>query len=113
MEWNEERLLLNIRQADTDDLLDRITAYRAGMEPDAVNLIEQELHKRGVTATRIAEHEEACKREWIYNDDGTAKVCSLCRKPAIRQTMGWFKLLWLVPVLPRTLWLCKVHARHL
>lgn len=109
MEWNEQKLLVNIRQADTDDLLDRITAYRAGMEQDAIGLIEGELQKRGVTAEQIAAHAEACKRECVLNNDGTAKSCSLCRKPAVAKGMGWHKLFWLIPVFPRTLWLCKDH----
>ena len=49
MELDLQKLLLNIRRADTDGLLDQITAFRAGMEPDAIDVIEQELHRRRVT----------------------------------------------------------------
>jgi hypothetical protein len=110
MEWNEQKVLVNIRKADADDLLDRITAYRAGMEPDAVVMIEQELHRRGVTQEQIAAQAAAYQRDCVFNEDGTARSCSMCRKPAVREGMGWIKLFWLVPVFPRALWLCKEHA---
>src|ERR1019366_145967 len=59
MEWNNEKVQVNIRHADTEDLLDRITAYRLGMEPDAIQMTAQELRERDVTAAEIAEHREA------------------------------------------------------
>jgi hypothetical protein len=110
MDWDEQKVLVNIRQADTDDLLDRVTAYRAGMEPDAIVMIEQELHRRGVTEATIEERAETCKRECLFAEDGTARTCDKCRKPAVREAMGWHKLFRLVPVFPKTLWLCKDHA---
>ena len=45
-----ERMKRNIHEADTLDLLDRITAFRQGLEPDAVALIEDELRQRGISA---------------------------------------------------------------
>jgi hypothetical protein len=109
MNWNEQKLKVNISRADNDDLLDRITAFRAGMESDAIELIEQELHRRGVTAAQIAERREACERNCVFDSDGNAKMCSFCRKPAVREGWGWFKLMWLVPLIPRRVRYCKNH----
>ena len=110
MEWNEQKVLVNIRKSDTADLLNRITAYRPGMETEAIDMIEQELHRRGVTAAQIADHLETCKRECLFDVQGMALMCSRCRKPAVKRERGWYKLFWLVPVLPRSIYLCKEHA---
>jgi hypothetical protein len=112
MERNEDKLLFNIRQADTDDLLDRITAYRSSMEPEAIDLIEQELHRRGVTAQQIAEHGEACQRECVFHADGSAKMCSFCRKPAVLEAWGWHKLWKRLPLFPRPMRYCKQHSAN-
>lgn len=110
MDWNEKKVLVNIRQADTGDLLDRVTAYRAGMEPEAIDIVEQELRRRGVTAAQIAEHRETCERECLYYDDGTARMCSLCRKPAVSEEWGWFRLFFVIPLIPRRVCYCKEHG---
>jgi hypothetical protein len=111
LEYDEQKTLLNIRQADTDDLLDRITAYRAGMEPSAIGMIEQELHRRGVTDAQIAERTEAYKGECLFHADGTAKKCALCRKPAVTETMGWHKLFSILPLFPQPMCYCKDHSK--
>ncbi len=113
MEWDLQKLLVNIRKADTDELLDRITAYRLGLEPDAIDMVEQELHRRGVAAARIAEHWELCRRDCIFHADGTAKMCSFCRKPAVREGWGWHKIFGKLPVFPRPLCCCQVHSAKL
>jgi hypothetical protein len=110
MEWDEEKLLLNIRQADTDDLLDRITAYRAGMEPEAIDLIERELHRRGVTAAQILDQAEAYRRECVFDANGIAKMCSTCRRPAVYEGWGWHKILGKVPLFPRWMRYCEEHS---
>ena len=109
MQWDAQKVLLNIRQADTDDLLDRITAYRRGMEPDAIVMIERELRERNVSAAEIAEHREICERDCIYLEDGTAAKCSFCQKPAVAEGRGWWKIYRLVPFFPRRLRYCGRH----
>ena len=113
MEWNEEKLQAKITQSDTEELLDSITAYRPGMEPLAVELIERELHKRGVTAAQIANHREKCSQTCIFLPDGTAKMCSLCRSPAIKEGWGWHRLLGKIPIIPRWLRCCAKHSTQL
>jgi hypothetical protein len=117
MEFNRQRVLDNIRQAKTDDLLDRLTAYRAGMEPEALDLIEAELTRRGVDADAIEAH--SCQRnfECIQREDGTAAMCSFCHNPAVAEGWGWHwiaPMIWgkrraLVPVFPRYFFYCTEH----
>lgn len=107
---DEKKLLLNIRQADTDDLLDRVTAFRAAMEAEAVTLVERELHDRKVSAAEIAAHAENCRIECIFDADGIAKMCSFCHKPAVTEGLGWHRIWQKIPVFPRWLRYCKKHS---
>ena len=109
MEWNQEKLLANIRAASTEDLLDRVTAYRAGMETEAIEMIEHELHRRGLTAAQILEREEACRRECVFDANGAARMCSYCRKPAVSEGWRWHKILGQLPVFPRWMSYCEDH----
>src|SRR5436190_477070 len=102
-----QKMLENIRAADTDDLLDRVTVFRANMEPEAVDLIEGELRRRGVGPKKIDAYREDCLRECLYHYDGTAKVCSFCRKPAVKEGWGWHRMLGKIPIIPRWLRYCK------
>jgi hypothetical protein len=117
MQFDAQRVRENVRQATTEDLLDRITVYRAGMEPEAVEIIETELARRGVDADAIEAH--ACQRgfESIMLPDGTAQSCSLCHRPAVAQGWGWHWLspmIWgkrrpLFPIFPRWYYWCLEH----
>ncbi len=109
MEWNSQQVRANIRQADTSDLLDRITAYRQGMEPEAVALIEDELRRRGIDDATIDERRQTYLRECLFYQDGTAMICSFCRLPAVSQGWGWHKLWNRVPLCPRHFRYCKIH----
>ena len=109
MEWNEQKLLANIRAASNEDLLDRVTAYRAGMETEAINLIERELHRRGILAAQIQDRQETCQRECVFDGNGVAKMCSFCRKPAVGEAWRWHKLLGKLPVFPRWMCYCEDH----
>ena len=110
MHWNEQKVRENIHKASTLDLLDRITAYRKGMEPEAIEWIEDELYRRGITPTEIAEHREKCERECIVTPDGTAVMCSFCRRPAVAEGWGWHRLFGKMPLFPRWFRYCKAHA---
>ena len=100
----------NIRKTDTEELLDRVTVYRAGMEPAAVDLIYAELSNRGVHEDQIAEHHHQRQTDVLFQADGTAIVCSFCDRPAIVQAQGWHKLWGKVPLFPRLLAYCDRHA---
>ena len=109
-QFDHERVLANVRHAETEDLLDRITAYRAGMEPAAIAIIETELRDRGVTPAEIAAHDARCRQETIYLQDGTAARCHFCHNPAVAQGWGWHYLWGNVPVFPRFFRYCREHC---
>jgi len=108
MELNLERLRSNVRRASDEDLLDRVTVYRAEMEPAAIPIIEQELFARGITVdlveAHLAKRENAQKRA-----DGTVLKCTLCHRPAVVSGWGWHRMFGIVPVFPRRFSWCDEH----
>ena len=112
MHFDEQKVRDNVRRADTGDLLDRVTAYRAGMEPTAIEMIEQELRGRGVSSAAVARHREIGEAEWLWLDDGSAAMCSYCRRPAVQIAWGWFRIFGgMVPLLPRRVYRCADHSK--
>ena len=109
MEFNLKRVAEFIRKAETEELLDRVTIYRDGMEPAALDLMEMELDRRGISRDAIAEHEESRRESAIFLADGTALRCSFCNRPAVKQARGWHKLFGRVPVFPRVFARCELH----
>ena len=89
-----------VRNADTEELLNRVTVYRDGMEPAALDLMEGELDRRGITRAQIAEHDTRQRAVAIMLPDGTAKRCSCCDRPAVVETRGWYRWRARVPLLP-------------
>ncbi len=100
----------NAREATTEDLLDRMTAYRAGMEPEAIPLIEAELERRGIDRSAIDRHAAENCEGVVLRPEGFAYRCSYCRRPAVARRWGWHRLWGLVPVLPCVLNYCTAHA---
>lgn len=109
MHFERERVRQNAQQATTQDLLDRITAYRAGLEPDAVAMIEAELNRRGVDVQAIAVHRATQAASQLPLADGTAVPCSWCRRPAVMRRWGWQRLWGKLPVFPRKFAYCADH----
>jgi len=108
MRFDAAQVLANARAAETDDLLDRVTAYRAGLEPEALDLLEMELHRRGVTAAQIGDHARqyaSCLRA----ADGMVLMCSSCRKPAVTVAWGWHRIWGKVPIFPKRFRYCAEH----
>jgi hypothetical protein len=99
-----------VRTADTEDLLDRVTVYRDGMEPAAVDLMENELWRRGLTLDEVADHETERRERMVIRADGSPVRCSFCDRPAITKRWGWFKLWRRVPIFPRLFPRCGVHG---
>jgi hypothetical protein len=99
-----------IRRATTEELLDRVTVYRTEMEPAAVDLIEGELARRGITPDQIDDHERERRDAAIFLTDGTAMRCSVCDRPAVSQGRGWVRIFGVIPVFPRVLPYCDVHG---
>lgn len=109
--FDRERVRANVRQAATEDLLDRATVHGEGMEPEALDLIEAELRRRGVTRQAQEEHAERHRqRSQLPGADGLTARCSFCDRPAVARGWGWHRLWGVVPAFPRRFRYCAEHA---
>jgi len=106
MRFNAERVRRNVREATTEDLLDRVTTYREGMEPEALEIIDAELRARGIARDAIKGHAEQQSQQTIDRADGIPATCSFCPRPASQSGWGWHRLWGLLPVFPRFLSYC-------
>ena len=111
MEFDPQRVRANVRNATTEDLLDRATVYRAGLEPAALTMVLEELKARGVTAVAVVQHGEA-RQGVMLHPSGTARPCAKCYKPAVVREWGWHRMYGKVPLFPRLFYLCEDHCRH-
>ena len=112
MEFNLKRVAEFIHNAKTEELLDRVTVYREGMEPAALDLMEGELDRRGVTRSEIAIHKQERLLTAILLPDGTALRCNFCSRPATTQARGWRKLFGRIPIYPSIFAYCTDHLRR-
>lgn len=113
MLFDIEKVKRNVRQAETEDLLDRITVFRTGMEPAAIEVIEEELRRRGVSEGEVHSHEAERLKSTHLLHDGTAARCTFCHRPATAEGWGWHKLWGVVPVFPRFCYYCDQHRPDL
>ena len=109
LHFNPERVRANVKKATTEDLLDRATVYREGMEADALDIIEKELRERGVSWDAIAVHERKRQAETLFDADGVALKCHKCSRPAVVDSWGWHRLWGLLPVFRRRFSWCAEH----
>ena len=109
MQLDLKRVRINAKAATTEDLLDRVTVYRAGMEPRALQIIEEELEARSVTTAQIQQHEQTRRKETILLPDGTAVRCTFCHRPAVAEGWGWHRLWGMIPIFPRFYHYCAEH----
>jgi hypothetical protein len=107
--FNLERVRRNVRVATTEDLLDRATVYRAGMEPEALDLIDAELDERGIGQDQIRDHARRRSAETSLLPDGTVVPCSFCHRPAVAEAWGWHRFWGLLPIFPRFYHYCGEH----
>ena len=112
MELDLRAIADNTRKASTEDLLDRVTIYREEMEPAAVDLMEGELARRGLTPHAIARHADSRQEESMTNNDGTIIRCVRCDRPAVSRDWGWFKLWGRVPLFPAVQSYCAEHGPY-
>ena len=82
-----KRVAAFVRGADTEELLDRVTVYRNGMEPAALDLMEAELDRRGVTRSDIADH-YISRRERANTRGNTGTTPNIRCQPQPRATAG-------------------------
>lgn len=107
--FDADEVAKNAFKAATEDLLDRVTVYRGNLEPEAIAILERELHQRGVSAADIAAHRERQAAAHLETVSGHVLSCSYCRRPAVAERWGWHKLWGIVPILPRRFRLCQEH----
>jgi len=110
LEFDPVKVRRNVEEAKTDDLLDRVTAFREGMEPAAVRIIEEELFRRGVGPAEIDQYRQDQAGRLVMRPEGFAYRCSFCQRPATVRRVGWHRLWGLIPILPRVLNYCPNHA---
>src|SRR5262245_45620274 len=104
-----QQLRENAKKATTEDLLDRVTVYRGGMEEEALDVIEQELQSRGVTDEQVRAHAGRLEPVVLWERPGLALRCSFCDRPAVRWGWRWHRLWGRVPIFPRWGRLCAAH----
>jgi ATP-dependent helicase YprA (DUF1998 family) len=110
MFWDVNRVWNNVMQAETEDLLDRVTVYRGAMEPEALRIITAELRERGVSAEQVAAHAAArAEFDYLCWPDGIPQRCHACTRPAVVQLWGWHWLWGRVPVFPCRRRYCVTH----
>jgi hypothetical protein len=108
MRFNADHVRTNVQQATTEDLLDRLTVYAEEMEPEALEIVEAELRRRGVSTRQIREHAE--QRNTLEEGGHTVR-CSFCERPAVRRGWGWHRLWGWVPLFPRSYCYCEEHSQ--
>lgn len=133
MELDLRKVAAYVRRAETKELLDRVTVYRDGMEPAALDLMANELARRGLSPEEIDAHDRARRETALFHEDGTAVRCSYCERPAVARVHGWHRigdaghptvtdspianavlfvgrrLLGWLPLFPRTFYYCEEH----
>src|SRR5262249_6400120 len=86
-----DKVRADARQASTEDLLDRATVFRDGMEREALDVIEAELRGRGVGEAERDAH-AARRRDVVRGPDGLPLVCYRCDRPAVGVGHVWHRL---------------------
>jgi hypothetical protein len=110
LDFDPDAVRRNARESTDEDLLHRVTAYRAGMEPAAVDIIEAELLNRGIGPAEIERHESENSAEVLLRPEGFAYRCNFCHRPAVVREWGWHWVWGLLPVLPIVRSFCAEHA---
>ena len=109
LDFDGDKVRENVRRSATDDLLNRVTVYRDGMEPEAVQIIEEELRRRGIGSAEIFAHRMEAGRDNLVDGNGLPYKCSFCDAPAVAAGWGWHWLWGKVPLFPQYFHYCKEH----
>jgi hypothetical protein len=105
-----DRVRANVAKATTADLLERATVYRDGMEPAALDLIETELRRRGVSYHKQAEFGQVHDKAVMRGNDGSPIRCFLCPHAAVDWQWSWRRLFGIIPLFPRRYPYCERHS---
>jgi hypothetical protein len=110
MELDLKKVAEFVRKADDEALMDRVTVYRNGMEPAALDLMHHELDRRGITGDDLIDHFQKRRAAGFLLADGTVLRCSFCDCPAVVRGRGWYRIFFgRVPVFPRVYSYCEHH----
>ncbi len=104
-----ERMKANVRQAETEDLLDRVTIFRGGMEEAALAYIDEELRRRDITRADIHAHEDMRRQNLILMRDGFPARCGECFRPAVECVVDWHWVYGLIPLFRQSFYYCEKH----
>ena len=99
----------NVEEAEISDLLERATVFRAGMEPEALELIETELRRRGISFKEQAEFEAAQENTVLRDEAGLPLSCHKCSQLAVESHWVWH---WagIIPIFRTRRSFCATHA---
>ena len=112
MRLDLKRVAEFIRRAETEELLDRVTVYREGMEPAALDLMEGELDRRGITREMIADHDEERRQDGDHASGRNCHAVQLLLPPRGRGDPGLAPALRPGADLPAALAYCAVHQKQ-
>jgi hypothetical protein len=104
-----KRVRENVAKATTDDLLERVTLYRTGMEPAALDVVETELRRRGVSYGAQEAFGAAHEHDVVRGPHGSPVRCRRCLHAAVAAEWGWHRLFGLLPLFPRRYFYCERH----
>ncbi len=110
MQFDPVRVRHNAILSSTQDLLERVTVLRAGMEPEAIVIIENELASRGVTAEEIAALRRQADAYTVRDSEGHILPCRWCHRPAVSRKRAWWKLFGVLPLFPQSVPACENHG---
>jgi hypothetical protein len=109
MELDLDRVRSNAKEAETEDLLDRVTVFRGGMDEEALPVLEAELRSRDIGEDQVQAHFESLELVVMWERPGLAYRCAFCERPATQQEWRWHRLLGLIPIFPRLVFCCPAH----
>lgn len=109
MKTESGKLLAHAAQMEKEELLDRVTVFRDAMQPEAVEVMEAELARRGVGPDDIHQHLRQMKHRVIHDAHGVPAQCSFCERAAVEQREDFHKLWRLIPVAKRNWYYCERH----
>jgi hypothetical protein len=98
----------NVEEATTTDLLERATVFREGMELEALELIETELRRRGISFKEQAEFDAAQEHAVLRDAAGLPLSCFKCSQLAVEIHWVWH---WagIIPIFRARRSFCATH----
>lgn len=106
---NSTKVLQFASKASTRELLDRVTLFRKGMETEAIEILEKELSRRGVSPRDCQEHQEKWAPKILWDSEGLPRTCCKCQNPATSLGKAWVRFFGLIPLIPYRAAFCEDH----